>query len=82
MKGLLFSSRRESSGPSHQNLSLHGDEDELVSYKLGQQLFKATNEPKEFFTIRGAHHNDNYDVGGGRIIFKTIRQFIDRYIHP
>ena len=57
----------------------HGDEDELVPYELGQKLFKEANEPKEFFTIKGAHHNDTYDVGGKKY-FQAIHQFIDRYI--
>jgi fermentation-respiration switch protein FrsA (DUF1100 family) len=60
-------------------LILHGDEDELVPYELGQELFKEANEPKEFFTIQGAHHNDTYDVGG-KAYFQTIQQFIKKYI--
>ena len=60
-------------------LILHGDEDELVPYELGQKLFEAANEPKEFFTLQGAHHNDTYDVGG-KAYFQTIHQFIERYI--
>jgi len=60
-------------------LMLHGDEDELVPYELGQQLFKAANEPKEFITITGAHHNDTYDVGG-KAYFQAIHQFINHVI--
>jgi len=60
-------------------LILHGDQDELVSYELGQKLFDKANEPKEFFTLRDAHHNDTYDVGG-RAYFETIQQFIKRYV--
>jgi fermentation-respiration switch protein FrsA (DUF1100 family) len=62
-------------------LSLHGDEDEIVPYELGQQLFEAANEPKDFFTIPGAHHNDTYDVGGENY-FRAIRKFMDLYINP
>ena len=60
-------------------LMLHGDEDELVPYELGQKLFKSANEPKVFFTIKGAHHNDTYDKGG-KPYFQTIHQFIKQYI--
>ncbi|MBM4322339.1 MAG: alpha/beta hydrolase [Deltaproteobacteria bacterium] len=60
-------------------LMLHGDQDELVSYELGRKLFEKANEPKEFFTLRGAHHNDTYEVGG-KAYFETIQQFIKRYV--
>jgi fermentation-respiration switch protein FrsA (DUF1100 family) len=60
-------------------LILHGDEDELVPYPLGQKLFERANEPKEFFTIRGAHHNDTYEVGGTAYVQK-VHQFIEHYI--
>ena len=58
-------------------LILHGDEDELVPFQLGWKLFEAANEPKEFFTIKGAHHNDSYEVGGEAYL-QAIRQFINR----
>jgi len=61
-------------------LMLHGDEDELVPYELGQELFKTANEPKEFFTIKGAHHNDTYDVGG-KPYFQTVHRFINKFIN-
>jgi hypothetical protein len=60
-------------------LILHGDEDELVPYALGRKLFAEANEPKEFFTIKGAHHNDTYDVGGQTYV-EVIRRFINRYL--
>ena len=44
-------------------LVLHGDRDDVVPYEQGRRLFEAANEPKTFFTIRGAHHNDTYIVG-------------------
>jgi len=57
-------------------LQLHGDEDDLVPYELGRRLFEAANEPKEFFTIAGGHHNDTYEIGG-EAYFQAIHQFID-----
>lgn len=44
-------------------LVLHGDRDDVVPYEQGRRLFEAANEPKTFFAIRGAHHNDTYIVG-------------------
>ena len=58
-------------------LQLHGDEDDLVPYELGRKLFEAANDPKEFFAIKGAHHNDTYEIGG-EAYFQAIRQFINR----
>jgi fermentation-respiration switch protein FrsA (DUF1100 family) len=60
-------------------LQLHGDQDDLVPYGLGRKLFKAANAPKEFFTIKGAHHNDTYEIGG-EAYFQAIQEFISRHI--
>lgn len=45
-------------------LVLHGDRDDVVPYEQGRRLFEAANQPKVFYTIRGARHNDTYIVGG------------------
>ncbi len=39
-------------------LVMHGDEDRVVPYSAGQALFARIRGPKQFFTIRGADHND------------------------
>lgn len=36
----------------------HGDNDNTIPYELGERLFKAANNPKQFVTIKGADHND------------------------
>ena len=36
----------------------HGDRDEIVPFVLGEQLHAAAPEPKQFFRVAGAHHND------------------------
>jgi len=56
-------------------LILHGDQDEVVPYAQGRRLFAAANEPKRFFTIAGAHHNDTY-VAGGTAYFDALRTFL------
>jgi uncharacterized protein len=45
-------------------LILHGMEDEIVPFSMGQELFARANEPKFFHPIRSAGHNDTYVVGG------------------
>jgi len=45
-------------------LILHGDLDTTVPFAQGRRLFGAAPEPKSFFPIPGAGHNDTYIVGG------------------
>ncbi|MGB6894443.1 MAG: alpha/beta hydrolase [Dehalococcoidia bacterium] len=57
-------------------LVLHGDRDDVVPFGAGRKLFEAANEPKEFYTIRGAGHNDTYLVGGEEY-FGVLRRFME-----
>jgi len=57
-------------------LILHGDRDEIVPFAHGRRVFEAAPEPKKFFTIKGAGHNDTYLVGGDSY-FRQFRDFID-----
>jgi fermentation-respiration switch protein FrsA (DUF1100 family) len=36
----------------------HGTADSLVPFELGERLFAAANEPKQFLAIDGYHHGD------------------------
>jgi fermentation-respiration switch protein FrsA (DUF1100 family) len=56
-------------------LVLHGDRDDVVPYEQGRRLFEAANQPKTFFTIRGARHNDTYIVGD-RLYFDAWARFL------
>jgi fermentation-respiration switch protein FrsA (DUF1100 family) len=58
-------------------LILHGDRDDIVPYEQGKKVFEAAPEPKEFYTIRGARHNDTY-LAGGDPYFTTLKNFIER----
>lgn len=60
-------------------LIIHGDRDEVVPYKLGRELFKAANRPKEFYRIKGADHNNTFDVAGDEY-FERIRKFVLKYL--
>ncbi len=72
-----FDSISKISGISVPLLVLHGDRDEVVPIELGQQLYEEANEPKEFYTIHGAGHNDAY-VAGGEEYFSTLCQFLTK----
>jgi len=56
-------------------LVVHGDRDEVVPIQLGQQVFEAAREPKSFYLVSGADHNDLYVVGG-RPYFQRIKRFV------
>ena len=58
-------------------LVLHGDKDEVVPFEQGKRVFETASQPKEFYAIRGAHHNDTYIVGGDAY-FAALKDFIDR----
>jgi fermentation-respiration switch protein FrsA (DUF1100 family) len=45
-------------------LVMHGDRDGVVPFEQGQRLFAAAPEPKRFFRIAGADHNDTFLTGG------------------
>jgi fermentation-respiration switch protein FrsA (DUF1100 family) len=56
-------------------LFLHGTRDEIFPYNLGRKLFDRTAEPKSFYPIEGAGHNDTY-IMGGRPYFEALNKFI------
>ena len=63
-------------------LFIHGMEDNIVPYSMGEKLFNAAKAPKFFFPIKGAGHNDTYFVDQRRY-FKTIATFArDLKIQP
>ena len=45
-------------------LVIHGSQDSIVPLALGRRLFNAANQPKEFYEIPEADHNDTFHVGG------------------
>ncbi len=60
-------------------LVIHGDRDDIVPIALAREVFNAAREPKSFFVIEGADHNDTYQVGG-RAYFQRLRQFIQEVV--
>jgi len=55
-------------------LIVHGEEDEIIPFSMGQTLFQAAPQPKYFYPIRGAGHNDTY-IRGGKKYFETLATF-------
>ncbi len=58
-------------------LIIHGDRDEIIPLDLGRQVFDAAMQPKEWYVIQGADHNDTYQVGGASY-FRRLGEFIRR----
>ena len=56
-------------------LIIHGDNDEIVPYPMGKKLFEEAADPKYFYSIKGAGHNDTYVVGG-REYMVVLGEFI------
>jgi len=56
-------------------LFIHSPIDEVVPYKLGRSLFEAAPEPKLFYEVPGALHNETYLVGG-KPYLEALREFI------
>lgn len=44
---------------------LHGTADELIPFSMGEELYKAANEPKAFYSIEGAGHSDLLEKAEG-----------------
>ena len=58
-------------------LAIHGDQDEVVPFDLGERLFAAANEPKRFVRVPGATHNDVFDHP---VVIREIAEFSTRSI--
>ena len=56
-------------------LIIHGEGDEIVPFSMGKKLFSASNDPRHFYRIKGAGHNDTYIVGG-KEYFQTLAAFV------
>jgi uncharacterized protein len=51
----------------------HGDCDSLVPFAMGERLFEAAGQPKQFFRMAGCEHNDAMSPG----FFAALRRFLE-----
>ncbi|HOK41355.1 MAG TPA: alpha/beta hydrolase [bacterium] len=58
-------------------LIIHGTIDETIPFSLGKKLYENAKEPKEFYIIENAGHNNIYQIGGIEYL-KKIKNFIER----
>ena len=57
-------------------LIVHGTRDETVPFSMGQRLFDAAPEPKFFYPVEGAGHNDFIEMGGEKLL-ERFRSFVN-----
>lgn len=69
-----YESARKLPGIRTPILVVHGDQDEVVPLEQARRLYAAANEPKTFYLIPGAHHNDTYVVGDA--YFDALARFL------
>src|SRR5208282_4244103 len=62
-------------------LIAHGTRDEVIPFAMGQQLFQVAPEPKRFYAIEGASHNDALEVGGEHYL-ACLQRFVAESAPP
>lgn len=74
-----FNSREKIGRVHAPMLFIQGDRDEVIPLRLGQALYAAAPEPKSFWAVLGAGHNDIVQAGGAaygqrlRAFYQSIR---------
>ena len=71
-----FENERKLTRVSSPVLVMHGERDEVIPFAHGEALFAAALEPKQFFRVPRAAHND-FPVIAGRGFWDTLRAFSD-----
>jgi fermentation-respiration switch protein FrsA (DUF1100 family) len=56
-------------------LFIHSRQDRVVPYRLGRELYEAAPEPKRFYEVVGAGHNETSLVGG-TAYFQALSEFV------
>ena len=57
-------------------LVIHGDADEIVPFSQGEAVFRAANEPKQFWRVADAKHNDLLYAAGEAYVVR-LRAFYE-----
>lgn len=60
-------------------LVIHGDRDELIPFAEGRRLYEAAPEPKVWYPVLGAGHNDTYLLGG-EVYFHKLANFVAEFV--
>ena len=57
-------------------LIVHGTRDDMIPFSMGRRLFENASQPKSFYAVEGAGHNDLLEVAGERYL-ERLRDFIN-----
>ncbi len=60
-------------------LFVHGSDDTIVPTQMGRRLFEASGEPKEWYEIARAGHNDTWLVGGAAY-YRRLADFAKKHV--
>jgi len=60
-------------------LVIHGEQDSIVPIALGKKVFDAAHEPKQWYVVSGAEHN-NVPFVGGELYYREIGTFLQRVL--
>lgn len=61
-------------------LTVHGCQDKLVPIEHGRRIYDAAPEPKQFYPVEGAGHDDAYTVGGDPY-YQALCQFCSQCVN-
>ena len=70
-----FDSRRKIGQVRCPVLIVHGTQDQVIPFSMGQELYQAAREPKSFLPVEGAGHADSFVVGSERYL-ERLRKFL------
>jgi fermentation-respiration switch protein FrsA (DUF1100 family) len=77
--GFLLRTKMDSLGKvgrvSCPKLFIHSPADEVVPYQMGRRLYDAAPEPKQFYDVPAAPHNETW-LAGGKGYLEALRSFI------
>ena len=60
-------------------LVIHGRRDDIVPVSLGREVFEAAREPREWFELDEAGHNDVESVGGD-VYYRRLERFMRDHV--
>jgi fermentation-respiration switch protein FrsA (DUF1100 family) len=62
-------------------LMIHGGDDTYIKTDMAQSLFEQAGEPKEFWLVEGAKHNQALHVAGDEYR-RRVQEFFQKYLTP
>lgn len=78
LTGVRFDSAAKIRSVGCPKLFIHGSRDEIVPFRLGRKFFDLSPEPKQFWEVPGAGHNDLI-WAAGPAYSRTIAEFLRRF---